>query len=231
MANKRINDFTEVTTPEDNSNLLLESSNGITLKSKLTNLLKRLFNHREVYRDILGMSFGFGAAGGKNAPTFKQFRSGFYLWAFENGPQIQEGYLQVHLMHDLKAGEDLTFHIHWSHNEAVPTGNIKWNADYSIARGYEAGTFTVENTLSVVQTVGAQYTHHISDDDAMVIPFSSGEIEPDTVILIRIWRDSTDVQDTFNGDAFFIYADIHCIIDKVGTTERNRPFLSGNFGS
>ena len=89
---------------------------------------------------------------------------------------------------------------------------MKWQIEYSIARGYSAATFAdasgasaQANTLSVTQTAGAQYTHHITDDDAMIL-VNSAEIEPDSVVLGRVFRDAGE--DTFGNDAYLIQVEV-----------------------
>lgn len=229
MANKRINDFTETTNPESASELLVESVAGITLKSKLSNLLKRLFSFDDVYDDYLASGLNMTVAGGNSSPTFKSLQNGIYGFAFVNSPQIQEGFFSIHTLHDMKPNTNMTFHIHWTHNTSVPSGNMKWNIEYSLAKGYGQGTFSTTQTLSTIQTAGAQYTHHITNDDDMTIVSTGGEVEPDSILLCRIYRNSSDAQDTFNGDAFLLNMDIHYVRSRTGTTERNAPFTSGGF--
>jgi len=228
LANKTINDFSDNTTPGDNTELLIQE-NGTTGKSSLLNLLKRVFGFDDVYNDYMVSIHAIGAPSGNTAPTLELFRDNLYFYEFATGPQETEGFFMIHLEHDIKPGTDMTFHLHWSHNQATPTGNMKWNVDYTIARGYGAGTFGATTTLSTIQTAGAQYTHHITDDDDMVLPFSSGEIEPDSIVMGRVWRDSNDVQDTFNNGVFLLQVDLHYVKSRIGTRERNRPFPSGGF--
>ena len=135
MGTKRITDLTETTTPDETSDMVLETTTGFTLKSTIKNLLKRLFFHDDVYDECMVNAFGFASGGGNTTPVLKALRDSFYLWAFGVSAQPQEGFFQIHLPHDIKAGQDLTIHIHWTHNEAVPAGNVKWNMDYTVAKG------------------------------------------------------------------------------------------------
>ena len=54
-------------------------------------------------------------------------------------------------------------------------------------------------------------------------------LEPDTVLLCRVYRNPGDVADTFIGDAFLAHIGLHYQQGQLGTTERNRPFTSGGF--
>jgi len=229
MANKQIKSFSEIVSPVDNDELLLQqSSGGATRKSKLINLLKRTFGFDDVFDSHTISSFGFAASGGNTQPTLKDFRNGMYLWAFDSGAQIQEGMFSINVNHTIKQGTDLNFTVHWSHNQSSPSGDVKWNIDYTIARGESAGVFSAPTTVSAVQTAGPQYTHQTTTD--MTISGSDIEIEPSSIIICRIWRDFTgDAFDTFNADAFFINVELHYTKSRVGTLEKNRPFTSGGF--
>lgn len=174
-----------------------------------------------VYGDYLVGGFALGT--GASAPTTTNFRDGLYLPAFAGtGATTEQAFFTMHILHDIKPGTDLTFHIHWTHNVASPTGNVKWQIEYSIANGYLNESYPASTTLSTTQTAGAQYGHHITTDDDMTI--SSTELEPDAVIIGRVFRDPTDVADTFANPAFLIQVDAHYTLDRLGTAERNRPF-------
>lgn len=168
---------------------------------------------------VSGLSLGTGA----NAPDVVAFR-GIELPAFAGtGPTTEEGFFTVHLLHDIMPGTFPTFHVHWSHDIGSPTGDVKWQIDYSIAKGYEQEAFPTTTTLSSTHTAGTQYYHHITDDDDMPI---TEAVEPDMVILGRVYRDPSDAADTFENDAYLIQVDMHYQIGQIGTPERNYPFVT-----
>lgn len=178
-----------------------------------------------LYTDYLtsGTSLKTGAV----APDFAEFRNGLFLYAFGGtGALVEEAHFNVHILHDIKPGSNPTVHIHWAHNVASgsytpDTNDVKWQLDYSYSHGYGAGTYPAPTTLTTTQTAGAQYEHHITDDDDMIITDS---LEPDGVLLCRVYRDPADAADTFEFDASIIQVDIHYQIGQIGTPERNRPF-------
>lgn len=169
---------------------------------------------------------GTSVRNGNSAPDMVNLRNGLYLPAFDGSTTMEQAFFAVHILHDFKAGTYPTFHVHWTHNNASPSGNVKWNVEYSYAHGYGAGTYGASTTLSVVQAAGAQYTHHITDDDEMSVV---ADMEPDGQLICRIYRDPTDVQDTFGTDAFLIGVDLHYAVGQFATYERNRPFTSAGF--
>lgn len=194
-------------------------TNGVlTAPTKLTST---------VYDDytVSGLAIGLGAS----APTLTAFRGSLYLPVFPGiGATVTQAFFTLHLLHGLKQGTDITFHVHWTHIIASPTGNVKWQIDYSVARGYGVGTYPAASTLSVTQAAGAQYTHHITNDDDMTIT-TSVELEPDSVIIGRLYRDPADAGDTFANDAYLIQVDVHYQKSHIGTTERNRPWTSTEY--
>ena len=209
--------------------LLADNSSGAISPQDLRDFLQTYADAKmlkSAYGDYLFS--GYALRGGASAPTFKVFRGALYGYAFQGAGAAQEAHFSIHLLHDLKAGTDLTFHIHWACAAAAPAGNVKWQIDYSIARGYGATTFAAPTTLSVTQAVAAQYVHQITSDDAMTVA-TSINTEPDAIILGRVYRDPADAADTSTDDAFLFGIDMHYQLGQVATQERNRPFTSAGF--
>lgn len=180
-----------------------------------------------VYDDFTvgGMALGKGSS----PPGLEVFQDGLEAYAFTGtGAVTEEAFFTVHLLHGLKQGTNMTFHVHWSHKVASPSGNVKWQVEYSMARGYGVGTFPSSTTVSSTQAAPAQYVHQISPDDDMTVT-TSVEMEPDSLILGRVFRDPTDGADTFEDDAFLFQVDMHYQRGWVGTAERNREWTSTGY--
>lgn len=160
---------------------------------------------------------------GASIPIVTSYRGNLATFAFKGSGPVEELFFNVHFTHGIKAGSTPTFHVHWASNAASPSGNVKWNIDYSLAKGYGVDTHPAETTVSTVQASSVQYQHEITDDDDMGI-VTAGDLEPDSVAVCRLWRDSGDAADTSPDDAFMFRVDLHVERDKVGTIERNRPF-------
>lgn len=185
-----------------------------------------------IYGDYLVGSFSLGSGGA--APTVKVFVGGIKLPAFAGVGPIEEGFFEIHINHDIKAGTVPTFHVHWSHLQVAPVGDVKWNLEITAAKGYGAGGFTATSTLSVVQAAAARVAgsppHQITPDTSMVFPAPfAALLEPDMKVIGRLYRDPGDAADTFGFDAFFLGIDMHYEVGQVGSTERNRPFTSIGF--
>jgi hypothetical protein len=162
--------------------------------------------------------------GGAGQPTLKNFQGNMDQLAFDGaGASIEESWTNVHVLHDYQGGTKVYPHVHWSHNNATPTGDVVWKIDFSVAKGHSLGVFPAESTVSLQQTAAAQYTHQIietSEGDAIV----ATNLEPDTVIMMRIYRDPTDSNDTFEDDAFLLFVDLHVECDGKLTNEKVSPF-------
>lgn len=182
--------------------------------------------HQPVFSDYLVP--GLTVAKGADAPDLAELRDGIFLNAFAGtAATVEQAFFSVHILHDIKFNTTPTFHIHWTHNQGAPSGDVKWQIDCTISKGYSAGTYGSAVTTTTTQTAAAQYTHHITDDDDM--PISITDVEPDSVILARIYRDPADAADTFSADAFLVNVDLHYVKSQIGTIERNRPFTSGGW--
>lgn len=159
-----------------------------------------------------------------NAPTVKPFRGNIDQVAFTGtGGVINETWVNIHILHDYRSGTKLYPHIHWSHNDATPSGDVKWILEYSVSKGHSQGIFPAATTINLIQTAAAQYTHQIieaSDGDAI----DATNLEPDSVVQFRVYRDPTDGADTFENDAFLIYFDCHVESDGKLTNEKIAPF-------
>ena len=184
----------------------------------------------ELYADYLTSGFEIGR--GVSAPTLTTFRDSIqqYSWS---GSALNQGFFNVHFLHDIKAGSLPTFHVHYAHNIAGGTytpesANVKFSVAYMTAKGYKAGVYPAETVTSVVQSVGGQYVPHITPDDDMAMS-PADDIEVDGMVLCRVFRDPTDPEDTFPHPVFVTGVDLHYRIGQLATVERNRPYRSAGF--
>ena len=161
---------------------------------------------------------------GSDPPDLAELRNGMYLFAFAGtGATVEQAFTSFHILHDYKAGTKLYPHVHWTHNTATPSGDVHWQLDYIVAKGHDLGTFGAPTTITLTDTALPQYTHQIietTEGNAI----SSTNIEPDTVILFRLYRDPANGSDTFENDAFLVQLDLHYESDGRKTNEKTSPF-------
>lgn len=160
--------------------------------------------------------------GNPDAPTLNLFRNGIHAYTFFDG-QVSEAFASFHVDHDYALGTALYPHIHWA-VQGTEVGTVRWGIEYTVAKGHGQAAFGPTTTVYVEQsTDGTAYKHMIAEvSDANAIPGTN--IEPDTLILCRFFRDGAHANDTLAADAFVFCVDLHYQADKATT-----PFKSPNF--
>lgn len=100
----------------------------------------------------------------------------------------------------------------------------------AVAKGHQQGatsTFGATTTVYVEQTVStnSQYQHFIAETSlADAIP--STNLEPDSVILIRFFRDSAHANDTFPDAVMGMFGDIHYQTSTISTLNKTPNFYA-----
>ncbi len=167
-----------------------------------------------------GLSLGFGAS----PPDLEVFRDGIQQRAFVGtGVLVEEGFFDIHVLHDYKEGTKLYPHVHWSHKIGAPSGSVVWQIEYLIAKGHSGGVFGASTTIELIEVAGVQYTHQLIETE-IGDAIDASLIEPDTLILGRVFRDPAHASDTFENDAFLLQIDFHVESDLIMTNEKVRPF-------
>ena len=168
---------------------------------------------------------GMDTRSGSTAPTLTLFRDGIYLWGFDPG-NMNEAFANAHIGHDYKVGTMLYPHIHWTTN-TTNTGTVRWGYEYTWARRHDSTGqthFPASTTIYVEQPLdGDAYGHYVAEmAEGTGIPAAT--IEVDTIILFRIFRDASHVNDTFPDDVFGFTFDLHYECDRESTPLRAPPF-------
>lgn len=179
--------------------------------------LELMTNNQERWNDQLSdLSAGKGV--GANAPTWSAFRSGINAYAF-SASAMNEVWINIHITHDYKAGTKVYPHIHWS-TTGTNTGVVRWGIEYTIAKGHGQQAWPVTTTVYLEQAFsGTAYTHMITEtSEANALP--GDDLEPDTLVLMRVFRDAAHGNDTQTSTAFGFYADVHYQSDGNLTTTK-----------
>lgn len=161
---------------------------------------------------------------GVNAPAWTQLRDGIYGWGFAPAT-MNEMWITVHIKHDIALGTLLYPHVHWSPN-TTGTGVIRWGFEYTVARGHQQEAYPATTTVYVDQTVtGTQYLHYIAET-SMTDAIPSTNIEPDSVVICRLFRDAAHANDTFPDIAIAYMFDLHIQKNRFGTVQKVPPFYT-----
>lgn len=161
-------------------------------------------------------------ASSTNAPTLNPMRGGILAWTFPPN-ETTEAHAAWHIDHDYAMGTPLYFHVHWA-TASTDIGTVRWGFEYTIAKGHQQQAFPATSTVYVEQaSTGTAYMHMIAElSEANAI--SGTGIEPDTVIMVRLFRDGAHVNDTLEAEVFGLFLDLHYQADHTTTPNKSPPF-------
>lgn len=162
-----------------------------------------------------------------NAPTLNPFRGNILAWSFPTG-EMTEAHSAWHIDHDYALGTKLYLHVHWSPKTAS-MGTVRWGFEYTVAKGHQQQAFPTTTTVYVEQaSIGTPYMHYVGEvSEANAVDGAALGIEPDTVILVRLFRDGGHANDTFPDEVFVSFIDLHYLADKA-TTPNKAPNFFGS---
>lgn len=165
--------------------------------------------------------------GNPDAPVLNIFRDGIHAYNFFSG-ELSEAHANFHIDHDYALGTKLYPHIHWAVNTTA-TGTVRWGIEYTVAKGHGQQAFGPTTTVYVEQASdGTQYKHYVAEvSEGNAIDGAALDIEPDTLILCRFFRDGAHVNDTLDADVFVFCVDLHYQADKATTPNKAPDFFAG----
>lgn len=135
------------------------------------------------------------------------------IWFFRDGQAIEAMSFTLQLPHNWKDGTTIYPHIHWTPRSSA-SGNMRWNLDYSWVN--IDGTFSASTTSSVV--VNGPFTankHLLTDLTPANVGINATGKTFSSVLICRLWRDSSAVTDTYAGDAGGLSMDFHISIKNT----------------
>lgn len=161
--------------------------------------------------------------GNPNAPVLNIFRGNIKRYVFFAG-ELSEAGASWHIDHDYAMGTPLYLHVHWV-CPTIATGTVRWGFEYTIAKGHQQAAFAEPTTVYVEQAAnGTPYMHYVAEvSDANAIPGVG--IEPDTVIVVRCFRDGGHPNDTLDADVFGICLDLHYLAAQHTTQNKSPDFF------
>lgn len=167
--------------------------------------------------------------GGSSGPSWVKFRDGIYLYAFPyNSPR--EILASFHVGHDYAMGTPVYPHFHFTINHPLASGVVRIGFEYTVAKGHAqpvGSTFDYSKIVYAHTYVDGEkdrwkhFVAEVSDEDAIPPDL----IEPDTMILMRIFRDSHSARDTYPTDIFGITSDIHYQSGQHATPHKRPDFF------
>lgn len=154
---------------------------------------------------------------GLKAPTFKQLSdngagsTGLYASAY-SPTQEQELMFTAQLPHSYTQGSDVEPHIHWSPSDTANTGNVVWGIELTWTN---IGDLIANSTITTITVaVDGAGTRNVMSDFPLLDgtgKLISGQYHG------RIFRDATNVLDTYPDDAFVLEFDFHFQQNSLGS--------------
>jgi len=171
------------------------------------------------WRDIT-MDVSVKGQGAKN-PSWTTIRDGLSGYEF-SASSMKECWISIHINHDYAPGTPIYAHVHWC-NSGTSSGNVVWGFEYSVAKGHQQEVFPTTTTVYATQASAGQYYHNISEISPGI---SSSSIEPDSLILIRVFRDASNVLDTCTDPVHLLCVDAHYQASRFATKNKSPNFYS-----
>jgi len=170
------------------------------------------------WRDIPGQIEVRG--NGSTAPTWTSMATGspFSAYSFKTN---NECWVNYHINHDYALGTPVYLHLHYTTNGTATTP-VVWEFRYTVAKGHGQSAFNMTGSVVTVATTpnGTPFTHMVAE---IPVPIVSDQIEPDSLILVRIRRVANSGWD--NPDTVFLLnADVHYQSDRFSTKNRTPNF-------
>lgn len=171
------------------------------------------------------------ANAGTRSPTDAQISSSFMrgLRFTRQGAGLEkEVFYTLHINHDYVLGTKVYPHVHWTPGDTVLTHIVGWAWEYCVVKGHgqQALTLTGTTVSAATTMIATAYTHYITEvSDTNAIP--ADNLEPDTLIYFRMYRDSANTNGTGDNFAFSAYVqfvDAHYLSTDGGTPLKAPPF-------
>jgi len=214
-----------VSTNAISSNINTEETIDQTINSNFETT-KQLVKHSPGWKDMLG-NFTNAKITGTNQPVWTKVvddgagSTGVYAYAFSPNV-LNELWVMFQINHDYAIGTAFYPHIHWLPDN-TDTGVVRWGIEWSAARGHNQDSFPNTSTIYIEQAgPGILNMHMLAEvaDPGITVP----NAEPGMVVLARVFRDATHVNDTFTGFATGLNLDAHVQVDRDSTLNKEPDF-------
>lgn len=191
----------------------IESDGSITLEGEAT-----------VWEDVR-VAATSTLASNANPPVYERIINngkgsrGVMAWFFENVDREQdqqEIFFEVQLPHQWRSGSGIRPHVHWLPTDNSSTGSVRWGLEYSWAGINEpfAPTTIIYGTSRPIKR-GESGFHLITP-----LPEVDGTGKGiSSMLLCRLFRDSSHPDDTYKGWAGFLEFDFHYEVSSLGSRE------------
>lgn len=167
-----------------------------------------------VFTDLTPTCASIGT--GVNAPVFSTFTDALRAYEFVGtGAQFKEFFMAFQLPHSYKEGSNIVPHIHLYIPDDATGGVIKFQCDYVWTNIDTTGSVATTNLTGTITRTASQGINNNAILSFGTITGTGKTIS--SILTCRIWRDPTDVADTFGSSVWSLSVDIHYEMDTLGS--------------
>lgn len=180
-------------------------------------------NGNFIWKDLSGEFTVRNLSGGNN-PTWGTIFDNLQGLVF-SASTMNQVWVNFHINHDIALGTKVYPHIHWLPLTNA-SGTVRWGIEYSVAKGHGQQVFHPSVTVYVNHTIPANSfkKHFVSEvSEADAIPPTN--IEPDSFVKVRVFRDAKNALDTYPGEVHAWFADLHYQAERIGTMNKAPNFF------
>lgn len=180
-------------------------------------------SHPKGWKDNLAF-FSNGKTNAATEPLWADIGNGIFAYQFADNKN-NEIFVSFHTNHDIIVNSKQYPHIHWCPLSSH-TGNIVWKLEYSLAKGHgQDESLTVPlNTIYIEQAGKGLIGEHMIAESTELNTITIEE--PDMLLLIKITRESSHVNDTFEGSVAGFMCDLHYESDRETTINKTPNFYT-----
>jgi len=182
----------------------------------ITGTVQSLTTHVPVWRIING-DFTHNANTGYLTPDVSTIAGNVESYTFRDD-LVESLSVRFAVPYSISVGRPMYPHVKWSPNTA-DTGVVRWGIEFMIA---DIATGIFQDTITIyLEQAGSGTTNKHQMVDAME---TIAAPLPDTLIIGRVFRDSTHINDTLVGNAHIHVAGFHYQADAIGTPQRTSDY-------
>jgi hypothetical protein len=163
---------------------------------------------------------------GTNSPAFEQYFTngsasrGVYLYSFDDAIESSEKeiFFTMQMPHNW-AQTAIYIHVHWIPYAAGSTQAVRWGLEYNWANvnsTYGNTTIIYTSTNTAGDTSLVQNKHYRSEFDSITPTSSQNGMS--SILIGRLFRNSSNAADTFTNKAGLLYIDAHYEINDLGSS-------------
>lgn len=207
-----------------NSLAVLQSWNTNSGLSAYFQITKDGFRYTPGWKDLKA-SFSAAKTTQQNSPTWEAWKGGIYEYSFASNGSDEIIVSPFHIDHDYSPNTGMFFHIHWSPSTNA-IGTVRWGIEFTKAKGHSQEAFGSTQVVYIEESVnGQQDIHFVSEYTEL---FAGGNLEPDTIIKARVFRDGTHPNDTYADKVWGFMCDLHYLADRETTPQKTPNFYTYN---